>query len=40
MIAAILICVTLVLLTTGVRFVYFVIAARYSIDANRFTWHC
>ncbi|MAY75810.1 MAG: potassium transporter [Phycisphaerae bacterium] len=39
MIASVLISVTLVLITTGVRLAFFVIAARYTLDADRFTWH-
>ncbi len=39
MTAAILISVTLVLLTTGIRLTFFMVAARYTLDADRFTWH-
>lgn len=39
MTAAVLISVTLVLVTTGVRLAFFMVAARYTLDADRFTWH-
>lgn len=39
MILAIGLSVLLVLLTTGVRLAFFVIVARFTLDADRFTWH-
>lgn len=39
MAAAVLISVMLVLLTTGVHLAFFIVVARYTIDADRFTWH-
>lgn len=39
MTAAIVISATLVLLTTSVRLAFFMLAARYTLDAEHFTWH-
>lgn len=39
MTAAVLISVVLVLVTTGVRLAFFMVAARYTLDADRFTGH-
>lgn len=39
MTAAILISIVVVLLTTGVRLAFFMVAAKYTLEAKVFTWH-
>lgn len=39
MTAAIFISILLVILTTGIRLAFFIVAAKYTLEAEEFTWH-